>query len=897
MRDWQAYVREHLSLPGHTPVRQARIVRELAAQLEDFYRDALAGGLSEEDADRHARWQITDWERIARDVSRADRPHQQPRLERLANRLDGRPGPAGRIQQMFSHVIRDIRFSIRQLVKSPGFSVVAILTLALGIGASSAIFSVVNGVLLRPLPYPEPDSLVRVHEIVPNYGRFSVAPANFIDWRKQSTSFEHIAAYQGSSGTLTWDDGPERVLGSQVAWDMMDLLKVRPALGTAFEEKHERQGEGNVIILAHGLWVRRFSADPNIVGRSINVSGTPVTIIGVMPEGFYFPSRTSEFWRPMTTSQANPPRGAHFLGVIARLKPGVTVERAGTEMKTMAEQLARQYPDNSANESAEVVPLLEQVVGTIRPALITLLVAVGVVVLIACANIANLLLVRASIREREVAIRTAMGAGRTRLVLQMLAESLVLAVTGGSLGLLLAYLAIPAIKTLGANSIPRVADVSIDGTVMGFTLLASLITGVIFGAVPAWQTSRAGAGAALKEGGRSAVGSSGQWTRNALLVGEVALSLILLVGAALLLRSFARLTNVNPGFNTDGVIAFQVALPASYNGDAKVQQYWDTLLERLDATPAVSSVAAVQSLPIRGSYVLSTEIKGKPKPKPGEEPSANYRAITPDYFTTLGIPVLRGRAFTRQDSATGPKVAIVDEAFVRRHYPGEEALGRRIDIGNGTDDAEIVGIVGSVNYSGLDALPTPTMYMPVTQDMFSGMWVMAKTSGDPMALAPTVRQIARELDGKVPTFSAIPLSEVVTESVAQRRFSMLLIMLFGGVALFLSAVGLYGVVAYTVSLRTREIGLRMAIGAMPSDVLKMILGGGMKLAAIGVVLGVASALAMSTLVEKMLFEVEPSDPASYAATAVILMVVAALACYIPARRAMAVDPIVTLQQD
>jgi putative ABC transport system permease protein len=561
--------------------------------------------------------------------------------------------------------------------------------------------------------------------------------------------------------------------------------------------------------------------------------------------------------------------------------------------------LALQYPDNSANESAEVVGLLEQVVGTIRPALTTLLIAVGVVVLIVCANIANLLLVRASIREREVAIRTALGAGRARLVLQMLAESLVLSVIGGALGLLLAYLAIPAIRTLSAGGIPRVADVSIDGTVLLFTVAASLITGVIFGLVPAWQSSRAGAGAALKEGGRSNVGGGGRWVRSALLVGEVALSLVLLVGAALLLRSFAKLTSVDPGFDPEGVLAFQVSLPAAYADPEgiKVQRYFDALLERLAATASVKSASAVQSLPIRGSYVLSVEIKGKPKPKPGEEPSANYRAITPDYFTSLGIPVLRGRTFTRQDSATGAKVAIVDEAFVHRHYPGEDAIGKRIDIGNGTDDAEIVGVVGNVNYAGLDALPTPTMYMPVTQDGFSTMWVLARTNGDPNALSATVRQLARDLDPNVPAYSMTPLADVLTESVAQRRFSMLLIMLFGLVAMFLAAVGLYGVVAYTVSLRTREIGLRMAIGAMPSDVMKMILGGGMKLAALGVVLGVGAALALSQLVKSLLFEVEPSDPASYAATALLLLVVAALACYIPARRAMRVDPIVTLQQE
>ena len=894
MRDWQAYVRSHLTLPAHSPERHARIVRELAAQLEDFYRDAIAGGLNEEEADGHARSQITDWDRIARDVSHADRPHRQPRLERLANTLDS----TGGVQQMFSHFIRDVRFSIRQLLKSPGFSVVAILTLALGIGASSAIFSVVNGVLLRPLPYPEPDALVRVHEIVPQYGRFSVAPANFLDWRKQSTSFERMAAYGGTSGTMVWDDGPERVQGANVSWDLFDLLKVRPALGPGFEEKHDRPGSNDVLVLSHGLWLRRFGGDPSVIGRSVNFSGRPSTIVGVMPDGFYYPSRTAEFWRPIAINPANAPRGAHFIGVVARLKPGVALDTAGAEMKGIAERLALQYPDNSAKESAEVVPLLEQVVGTIRPALVTLLIAVGVVVLIVCANIANLLLVRASIREREVAIRTALGAGRARLVLQMLAESLVLSLTGGALGLGLAYLAIPAIRTLSAGGIPRVADVSIDGTVLMFTLVASVLTGVIFGLVPAWQSSRAGAGAALKEGGRSNVGGGGRWMRSALLVGEVALSLVLLVGAALLLRSFAKLTNVDPGFQPEGVLAFQVSLPAAaYGDDAKVGQYFDSLLERLATTPSVKSAAAVQTLPFRGDYVLSVEIKGKPAPKPGEEPSANYRAVTPEYFTTLGIPARRGRTFTRQDTGTSPKVVVVDEAFVRKHYPGEEALGRRLDIGNGTDDAEIIGIVGSVNYAGLDALPSPTMYMPVTQDGFSTLWVMARTDRDPNALQPTVRQIVRDLDSNLPAYSMTPLVDVVSESVAQRRFSMLLILLFGVVALFLSAVGLYGVVAYTVSLRTREIGLRMAIGAMPSDVMKMILGGGMKLAALGVALGVVAALALSQLVEAMLFEVEPSDPASFAATAVLLLAVAALACYIPARRAMRVDPMVTLQQE
>lgn len=897
MRDWQAFVRQHLTLPDLSPEREARIVRELAAQVEDFYREALARGLAEDAADTFATSQITDWAALARDVQRADRVHRQPGIERLANSLDRPPAGSPGVSQMFAHVLRDLRFGVRQLVKAPAFSLVAILTLTLGIGASSAIFSVVNGVLLRPLPFPEADSLVRVHEVVPQYGRFSVAPANFLDWRTQATVFERIAAYTGASATFAWTDGPERVLGTSVSWDIFELLRVQPALGTAFTADQDRPGSNNVIVLSHGFWQRRFNSDPGVVGRSVSVNGESLTILGVMPADFYYPTRASEYWRPIAINPANATRGGHFLGVIARTKSGTTVEQAGTEMKVIAERLAEQYPANSANESAEVVPLLEQMVGAIRPALMTLLVAVAVVVLIACANVANLLLVRASVREKEVAIRAALGAGRSRILIQMLAESLILAGVGGILGLGLAYLAIPAIQTLSAGSIPRVADITIDGTVLLFALGASALTGIVFGLVPAIQMSRTGAGAVLKEGGRSSVGSGGRWLRSSLLVTEVALSLMLLVGAALLLKSFSKLTNVDPGFSSDGVLAFQVALPATaYPEDSNRLTFFDTLLERLSTAPAVQQVGAVQTLPLRGGYVLSFSIDGRPPATPGDEPSANHRIVTPDYFKTLNVPVRRGRTFTKLDGPTSPLVAVVDDAFVRRHFPDQDPIGQRIDIGNGTDGSyEIVGVVGTVNYSGLDAEAAPTMYVPYPQDVFSTMWIVTKTAGDPNALIGTVRQVLGEIDRRLPAYSITPLSTVLDESVAQRRFSMLLIALFGGVAVFLSAVGLYGVVAYTVSLRTKEIGLRMAIGAQPRDVLTLIVGGGMKLAIAGVVLGTIGAFAASSLVETMLFEVEPTDPVSYAATALLLLVIAAVACYIPARRAMQVDPMIALQ--
>ena len=601
MRDWRAFVRSHLKLSGLAPEREVRIVRELAAQLEDFYRDARARGLSESEADAHACAQIEDWPRMADDVRRADRVHARPAIDRLTAAVEGLPRIRARREDrllMFAHFARDVRYAIRQLLKAPGFTVVALLTLSLGVGTTAAIFSVVNGVLLRPLPYPEADALVRVNEIVPNYGRFSVSPLNFLDWRQQNTVFERIAAYQNTSGTFAAAEGPERVQGAVVSWDTFELLRVAPALGGGFTAANDKPGATNVIVLSHGLWQRRFGGAPNVVGQAITVSGTAVTIVGVMPPDFYFPGRAAEYWRPLAINPADGSRGAHFLGVIARMKPDVGQPAAAAEMKLIAERLAQQYPESSAKESAEVVLLLDQIVAGIRPALLTLLAAVGVVVLIACANVANLLLVRASIREKEVAIRTALGAGRRRLVMQMLAESLVLAVVGGALGLLLAYLTLAPIRTLSAGSIPRVMDVSIDRTVLLFALAVSMITGVLFGLAPAWQATRGGVGAVLKEGGRSSVGSGGRWLRSALLVTEMALSIVLLVGAALLLRSFAKLTNVNPGFDADRVLAFQVALPgSSYPQDGNRVVFFDQLLEKLEASPGVQSAAIVQTLP------------------------------------------------------------------------------------------------------------------------------------------------------------------------------------------------------------------------------------------------------------------------------------------------------------
>jgi putative ABC transport system permease protein len=905
VREWTAYVRSRLALPGLAPEREARIVRELAAQLEDFYREALARGASEPDADAYALRQIDDWERMSQDVWLADRRHAkplferivEPRIERLAQTLPPPSRQRGGLL-VLSDMIRDIRYAVRQLVRTPGFTIVALLTLSLGIGVGSAIFSVVNGVLLRPLAYPEPDGLVRVHEILQKFGRFSVAPANFLDWRQQNTVFERIAAFTGNGATLNGPNGPERINGASVSWDTFDLLRVQPAMGRTFRAEEDAPGKDGVIILSHGMWQRRFGGNPGIIGQSVNLNGAPVTIVGVMPAGFAF-SGESEFWRPIAINPNNPTRGGHFLAVIARLKPGVTAERASVEMKTIAERLAIQYPAASANETAEVIPLHESVVETVRPALLILLAAVAVVILIACANVANLLLVRASIRGKEIAIRTALGAGRRRLVMQMLAESVVLSVSAGVLGLLIAYWAITPITTLSAGSIPRTRDITIDGNVLGFAFALSVATGLLFGLAPAWQASRTTIGSVLKEGGRSSTAAGGRWVRHTLLIAEVAMSIVLLVGAALLLRSFAKVTSVDPGFRPDNVLAFRVALPGnSYRESHHRIAFFDTLLERLEALPDVVSAATIQTLPMRGDYILSFVIRGRPEPKPNEGPSANYRSISAHYFQTMGIPLVRGRTFTSQDTEKAPMVAIVDQKFVERNFPDVDPIGQGIDIGNGTDGFyEIVGVVGNVRDLALESDPGPTMYVPYPQGVFSAVSVVVRTKSDPAQLSSAARQTVREIDQNLPAFAMTPLATVMSESVAQRRFSMLLLGVFAAIALFLAAVGLYGVVAYSVSQRTQEIGLRMAIGAQRRDVLRLVVGGGMKLALVGVAIGVGSALALAGLVRTMLFQVEPFDPTSYSATAIVLLAVAALACYVPARRAMRVDPIIALRQE
>lgn len=902
MRDWQAFVRTRLDLAPLTLDRSERIVREVAAQLADVYRDARARGLTDADADAETVAQIPDWTRFAADIRRAVPHRHRPPVDRFCDRLDTWTRPShtsgGSVISVLSQILRDARLGLRHLVRAPAFAAAAILTAALGIGATTAVFSVVNGVLLRPLPFGDADSIVHVYELVPEFGRFSVAPATFLDWQEQSRAFDGLIAYTGSTGTFTGDTGPERLEGAAVTPETFRVLGVRPELGAGFGADQDRAGAPPAIVISHGLWLRRFNGEPDVVGRAITVDGVATTIVAVMPAQFYFPTRAAEFWEPLTFDRASAPRGAHYLGVIGRLRSGVTLDEADLELKTISGRLASQYPQ-AADESAEVIRQLDHVVGPVRPVLLILFAAVGVIVLIACANVANLLLVRASARSREFAIRAALGAGRRRLVVQMLSESLLLAALAGCVGLVLAYGSVPVIHSLGHASIPRVADIMVDTRVLWFTIAASTLTGLVFGLAPTWHASRARPNGALQGTTRGSIGSGRQRLRSALVVIEVALSMVLLAGAMLLLRSFAKVSNVDPGFRPDGVLTFRLSLPRdAYPDEARRRAFFDALLERLNAVPGVERAGMIQTLPMRGNYFLSFDVVGRPPAAPGDETSASYRVATPDYFATLAIPLRRGRLFAAGDSDTSEPVTLIDEAFVRRYFPNEDPIGHQVAIGNGSGKQyRIVGVVGEVRQGTLAGDPAPTMYVPFAQAVFSTMWVVARADRDPAALTGSVRQAVRDLDDALPADGFATLETVIGESIAGRRFSTTLFALFGGLGLFLATIGLYGVVAYAVSQRTREIGLRVAIGAASGDVLRLVMGGGMKLVGGGIALGLVLAIALGRFIESLLFQLEPTDPLTLAATAVLLGVVAALACYVPARRAAHVDPLTALRAE
>jgi predicted permease len=813
--------------------------------------------------------------------------------------------------RFLEEIWQDLRYGGRMLRTNPGFTSIAVITLALGIGANTAIFSVVNAVLLRPLQYSDPDRLVQVWQNFPQLGanQVTVSAPEFLDYKGQNRVFERMAAFRPQGYILTGGSEPERIFGARVSADLFPLLGVAPALGRTFLHEEDQIGGPRAVILSHGLWQRRFGSDATLIGKSLTLDGESFTVVGVMPPGFQFPpQRQNELWAnvPFDANDLNR-RGWRPLGVIARLKSGVSADQATAELKT----IAGRFPASGPVPSAYAVSLQEQVVGRVRRALLVMLGAVSFVLLIACANVANLLLSQAAARQREMAIRAAVGAGRARLIRQLFVEGLPLSLLGGGVGLLLAVWIVKLLVSVNPGNLPRANEIGIDLRTLMFTLSVSLLTGVVFGLAPAWQFSKLDLNQALKEGGRGTSVSFSRFSmRSILLVSQVALSLTLLIGAGLMINSFARLLRVDPGFDPRGVLTMQIALPQSKYSEIQQRAFFfEQALERIRRLPGVQSAGMTSALPLTGSPDFGFTIEGRTPSAPGDVPQTNWRAISPDYLRTMGIPLRRGRYFSEQDHEKAAGVAIINETMARRFWPDGDPLGKRIKLGGPTRPypwMEIVGIVGDVKHDGLDAPVTPELYMPYAQTPFSqmpaglrfpAMSLVARNGSDHDSLAAATRAEIKALDKDQPITNIRTLDQLLANSISQHRFYLLLLAFFAAIALALAAIGLYGVVSYTVKQRTQEIGVRMAFGAQAGDVLRLIIKFGMKLTLIGALIGLAGALALTRLMKTLLFDVSATDPLTFASITALLALVALLACFVPARRATKVDPLVALRNE
>jgi putative ABC transport system permease protein len=801
---------------------------------------------------------------------------------------------------------QDLRFGARMLAKNPGFASIAVITLALGIGVNTAIFSVVNALLLLPLPYPDSDKLVML-SVNDNEGKVgNTGFTTFVDWRERSRSFEQMALIRSWSGVVSGHKGPEMVEGMRVSADYFRMLGVSPMLGRDFKLEEDRPDKRFVIILSHAFWERRFSSDPNIIGRPIVLSDQNFTVVGVMPPGFedllaanfYKPA---DVWAPVgyDVTQSWACRTCGHLRAFARLKSGVTFDQAKADMDVVMNGMMREHPRIYAHSDIAMIRLQERLVGEFRQALQVLLVAVGFVLLIACANVANLLLARGNRRAREIAIRLALGASRPRLIRQLLTESLSLSLLGAVAGLLLAIWATELLVKLSPSTMLKLQEARVDGRVLGFTLLVSLLTGILFGLFPALQASKSDVQLALKESGNSTQSGRQNRHRGLLVVVEIALAMVLLAGAGLLVRSFGRILSVAPGFEQRNLLTMSVpAIGAGYRQDKQVVDFYLNLLDRVKALPGVEAAGIVSNLPFSGSYDTSSfHIEAKPLENPAEAPSAQRYGITPDYLRAMSIPLLRGRQFNEQDDANAPLVALINETAAKRNWPNEDPIGKRIRLGSVEKDPlrTIVGIVGDVSHHGLDDRPQMQAYVPHAQWIDSYMTLVVRTSIDPASLAAAVRSEIRAMDGSAPVYDVTTMRQKVSSSLAQRRFTLALLSVFAAIALLMAAIGIYGVISYAVVQRTHEIGIRVALGAQTVDVMKLIVGQGMILAAAGVLIGLVGALGLTRLMEGLLFGVSATDPLTFAAISLLLVLVAMLACYIPARRAAKVDPMVALR--
>ena len=818
-------------------------------------------------------------------------------------------------------LLRDLRYGCRMLLKDPGPTIVAALALTLAIGANTAIFSVVNGVLLEPLHYADASRLVVLWQTNPSKGlkRFYVSPPDYKDWTEQQHSFDQIAAYRPQPGVLTGRGVPEHVETAAVSPGIFRLLGENVKIGRTFFPDEDQPGKNRAVILSYGLWERRFGSDPSILGKSLTLDGKDYVVAGVTDPAFRLLDTQSEIWVPYTldakellemgeNNAAAATRSAmHTLKVIVHLKPGVSVEQARQEMQSIARGLERQYPDTNTGWSVSAIPLQQELVGNIGSTLITLLGAVGFVLLIACTNVANLLLARTSSRQKEIAVRTALGAGQFRIVRQLLSESLVLSLVSGALGLMLAYWGVRALVMLGPSNIPRIEEISVDGRVLLFTLIVSILTGLLFGLGPAITASRAQINEVLKTAGRSSMASiRSRRVRNTLVVVEVAMSVVLLIGAGLMIRSFAELQRVNPGFRSDHVLTMRLTLPEARYDGLHVAQFYQRLLERVKAVPGVETAGITRDVPFSGSDPsLNFIIEHRPALPTAQQPRAKFRAVSADYFAAMGVPLIKGRYFTASDGEQTPAVTIVNDTLARRNFPGEEVLGKRIQTGfDGSPWYTVVGVIGNVKHAGLDAETNAEMYFPYLQvpaplmSFVEGtMTLVVRTNTEPSAMARSVGAQVQALDPEEAVFKVATMDELLDGSVAQPRFRTFLLGVFAAVALILAATGLYGVISYSVSQRSNELGIRAALGARDSDLLSLVLSEGARLAIVGVLIGLGLSFVLANAISNLLYGVKSHDPLTFIAIPILLLAVALFASYVPARRATHTDPTVALRQE
>jgi putative ABC transport system permease protein len=804
---------------------------------------------------------------------------------------------------------QDVRFGFRMMMKKPGVTIIAVLALALGIGANTAIFSVVNTVLLRPLPYRDSGRILFVFWSAPNLSAedFPASAPDFLDWREQNHSFERMAAITGESFNLTGVGEPERIMSASVSADLFPLLGVSASRGRTFTVEEEQEGRNHVVVMGHDLWRRRFGSDPNLVGHTITLNDETYTVVGIMPHDFHFPEGVEriDLWVPLTFSpEFLKARGHRYLYVAARLKDGVTFEQAKADMATLGAQMAEAHPGENTGWSVKLTSLQEALTEDVSTALLVLLGAVGFVLLIACANVANLQLARAAARQREVAIRLAVGASRRRLIRQFLIESTVLSMTGGLFGLLVAFWGIDALRAVLPEDVPRLEQIGIDTAVLAFTLSVSFLTGILLGIIPALQATKPDVVEALKEGAQSLAGSRHRnRVRSLLVVLEVALALVLLIGAGLMMKSFWRLREVRPGFDAHNLVTMQITLPEKkYEEEEKRVGFFQALVERVESTPGVLSAGIATNPPITDDSRTDLTIEGRPPRAYGEEQTASYGSVSPGYFNAMGIPLIRGRAFTAEDRADSMPVVIVSSKFANRFFPGVDPIGKRIHQG-GEDDEDvpwmtIVGIVGDVRHYGLNKEASQEMYMPFAQrPEAEATLVVRSASGNPLGLVPTIRGEVEAIDKDQPIFGVQTMEQLLSDSVSPERLSVTLLGLFAALAFVLACVGIYGVISYTVTQRTHEIGVRIALGASARDILRLVVGQGMRMVAIGLVVGLIASFALTRVMASLLFNVSATDPATFIIVSSLLAIVAFFASFIPARRATRVDPMVALRYE